>query len=135
MRYLFLSLFALIIITISCTKNNSVSIAGNWNLISDSTYSGIGIVSSIRNYKGLNSDYFYFNTNGLLYIKEDTLYDTLNYHIVDNNKIIIDSISLSENGEYTPSDITTLTEHAASIQVTGIPNPGGTYARCINLSR
>lgn len=132
----FIFLTAIIVTAVGCSKDNTVSIAGNWNLINDSVHSSVGIEVFANNYKGLNSDYFYFNNDGRLYIKEDTLYDTLHYQILSNNRIIIDSISLSENGTFVPSNITTLTSHKASIEVTmDLPNPGGTYARFINLTR
>jgi len=136
MKYLFV-LFAIAVITLTnCKKDNTASIIGNWSLINDSVYSNIGIYTTTHNYKGLNSDYFYFNNDGHLYIKEDRLFDTLNYRLLSNNRIIIDSISILENGEYLPSNITTLTAHNASLEV--VPdhlNPGGTYARYINLRR
>ena len=136
MKYLF-ALFAVAIMSLTnCKKDDTASIVGNWSLINDSVYSNVGIYSTAHNYKGLNSDYFYFSDDGWLYVKEDSLFDTLNYRLLSNNRIIIDSISIVENGEYMPSNITTLTAHKASLaMVPGVQNPGGIYARYINLRR
>ena len=124
----YLSAFIIILFIISCSKDSGTTIKGNWNLVNDSVYSNIGIEVYNHNYIGLSNDYFYFNNDGKLYFKEGNLYDTLNYQILSNNRIIIDSISIPDNGEYVPSTISLLTSHNATIQIAPVnTNPGGTY--------
>ena len=119
-----------------CKKDSAISIVSNWSLINDSINSNFGGATHDSNYKGLNSDYFNFSTDGKLYIREGNLYDTSNYQVLSGNKIIIDSISATDNGEYVPSTISVLTPTKATIIVTNaVLNPGGGYERIINLSR
>lgn len=116
------------------TKSGSSSIAGKWNIISDSTIiSGSDISYDI--YRGTSSDYFVFARNDILYIKEASLYDTMSYKLMGDNKMSLlhtgASINaISETGTYI------ITGNEARIVVT--PNflsPGFSYQRRINLRR
>jgi len=126
------------LMVVMCKKDSAVSIVNNWSLVNDSVYSTVGIAGYHSNYRGMNSDYFYFSPDGKLFTKEGASFDTSGYRLISGNKIIIDSFSLSNNGEYLPGDISGLTTNNATITISsnGIQMPGGgTYKRIINLRR
>ena len=68
---------------VSCKKNSypangiNADITGKWNILSDSTFFGVGIDNHPVNYTGKTDDYFDFRTDGNLYIKKSTILDTL----------------------------------------------------------
>ena len=133
-NYFHAGLILLIALLSACTKSGSSSIAGKWNIISDSTIiSGSDISYDI--YRGTSSDYFVFAPNDILYIKEASLYDTMSYKLMGDNKMSLlhtgASINaISETGTYI------ITGNEAKIVVT--PNflsPGFSYQRRINLRR
>lgn len=123
----------------ACSKDgnttNTSSIAGKWNIVSDSTYTGVGIGNHPVNYSGQAGDYFDFAANGILYTKEGTSLDTLTYKIVSNTTIIISSFGVVLNGVPETSLITTFTAHSLVINAPRINTPGGSFGRKISLSR
>ncbi len=93
---------------ISCKKNSpadginagriNATITGKWNILSDSTFSGIGMNNRAVNYTGKTGDYFDFRTDGNLYIKESTIFDTLAYSVSSDTTISIVSFGIVLNG-------------------------------------
>lgn len=120
-----------------CKKDNTnpSSIAGKWNIVSDSTFTGVGIGNHAVNYSGHPGDYFNFSINGTLYTKEGTILDTLTYRNVSDTAIIISSFGVIVNGVPETSRITTFTAHNLVINAPRINTPGGSFGRKITLSR
>jgi hypothetical protein len=69
-----------------------VTIIGNWNIVSLSTSTGVGINNHVVNYAGQPGDYYKFTTNGILYTKEGTALDTLRYTLVSDTSITIQAL-------------------------------------------
>jgi hypothetical protein len=123
----------------ACKKDgnntNPSSIAGKWNIVSDSTYSGVGLGNHPVNYVGQPGDYFDFTTNGTVYTKEGTILDTLTYRIVSDKTIVISPFSIILNGVPETSYITTFTARSLVINAPRVLTPGGVFGRKISLSR
>lgn len=110
---------------VSCEKNDSDSIIGKWNLITDSSYvaeappffnAGSGI------YQGNAGDYYDFRNDGTLYIKEGAYSDTVSYKMESGRSLTItyrsfniveDSLGniISKTHPQKSFDIETLTTH------------------------
>jgi hypothetical protein len=143
---------ALILILLSCTKNTAsgpnilhsipvTTITGNWNLVYDSTYSGVGTQNHAAVYTGQPGDYFNFSTDGHVYTKEGNTLDTLKYSLLSANTIIIDSFGLALNGVPETSNISyqTLTDpasmHLVIIDAPMEPTPAGEFGRKVVLRK
>lgn len=130
-------LFSLIIVTISCSKSSdqAISLIGKWNLVYDSTFSGVGTINHAVNYTGQIGDYFNFANDSIIYTKEGFVLDTLNYRLTSNNTLIISSFGIILNGIPETSQITYLTGNNLTILAPIIPTPAGAFGRKVNLSR
>src|ERR1700721_2129674 len=53
--------------------------AGDWNLVSDSTFEGVAQNNHAVDYTGQLGDYFSFTTDGHVYTREGGVLDTLTY--------------------------------------------------------
>jgi len=116
----------------SCKKNDSASIVGNWNLVSDSTrFVGVDTVNSYHSYYiGQPSDYYDFNKNGNLYVKEGSHLDTMAYQVLPGNQVGCVAAPGDEES-YTTSNIT-----ATSATFNILYNsPEGTLTKIIYLIR
>ena len=126
---------------ISCKKDfvpaNDLhaSIIGKWNILNDSTFTGVGVSNHAVNYTGQTGDYFDFRTDGYIYIKENTTLDTLSYSITSDTTIIIASFGIIINGVPEVSRVTNLTADGVTISAPFIVTPGGAFGRKINLKR
>jgi hypothetical protein len=136
-------LASLVVIALaSCHKDKGIGTlpAGTWNVVSDSTYAGIGPIASPKVYVGQPGDYFKFSGNTLS-IKEGTfrvgtatytqVQDTLKLtysHLEDNGEVI--------DGTGTAKYIIT-SQTATSMKLTAAPllTPGGVFEEFITLSR
>jgi len=122
---------------ISCrrtfTQTNSVS--GKWNIVYDSTYSGVGSANREVNYCGQAGDYFNFVNDSIIYTKEGSALDTLNYRFTSSNTIIISSFGIILNGVPETSQIINLTSNNLIIVAPVMPTPAGAFGRKVGLSR
>ncbi|HEY4322773.1 MAG TPA: hypothetical protein VGN20_02275 [Mucilaginibacter sp.] len=122
----------------ACKKDgsnlNPSSLVGKWNVVSDSTFVGVGVNNHPVDYHGQPGDYFDFRTDGHVYTKEGTAFDTLSYSIVSNTGIIIQSFGLTVNGVPETSNVT-LTANNAVIDAPTFFTPGGAFGRKVTLSR
>lgn len=142
-----LPVFAAILYLSACTKTaDSISqpesgdITGKWNLVSDSTFKGVGSSNHPVDYTGVAGDYFNFLSNGHAYSKEGPVLDTLMYTLVSDNSIIISGFGVILNGVQDTSVITGLTTIVGSAQTITIASslaltPGGEFWRKVTLSR
>ncbi|MGZ3874728.1 MAG: hypothetical protein ACXVJD_17545 [Mucilaginibacter sp.] len=123
----------------SCKKDGDkispLTIEGKWNMVSDSTFTGVGYSNHPVNYTGRAGDYFDFRTNGYLYTKEAGISDTLSYQLISDNKIIIASFGVTLNGVPEVSNITTFDAHHLTIDAPAVLTPGGQFGRKITLRR
>jgi hypothetical protein len=133
-NYLHTAFILLITLLSACTKSGSSTITGKWNVVSDSVIISGGTVS-YNIYNGISGDYFVFAPNNILYIKEASLYDTMSYRLISDNKmnLVHSGVSINdipETGTYV------ITNNTARIFVTpNLLNPGFTYKRIINLKK
>lgn len=132
---LFIGLFL-----ISCSKNTGTSdtsslILGKWNVTTDLTLTGIGMMNHTAIYTGQSGDYFDFRADSSVYTKEGSVYDTLKYNIVSNSTIIIAKFGLVMNGIPQTCQITNLTLHNATITAANVITPAGEFGRTLELSR
>jgi hypothetical protein len=95
---------------VSSNKAESAGITGQWNLVSDSTFEGMGPTNQPVDYAGEAGDYFSFSTNGNVYTKEGNSLDTLAYRTVSNSSIIISDFGMGAD----TSTITGLTRNFTS---------------------
>lgn len=122
------------------TQNTSVnfseaSIAGNWNIVTDSTYAGAGYSNHPVNYTGQPGDYFNITTSGVIYTKEGSQLDTLSYQIKGDTAIIISTFGATVNGVPAISHIKNLSQTTLVIASPVFLTPGGVFSRKVALSR
>lgn len=137
MRY-FLLFVMLTAIVVACKKDTGIANAtllGKWNILTDSTYSGVGVGNHAVNYTGQDGDYFNFTAEGKLYTKEGDILDTLNYHFTSNTTMIIDAFGLTLNGVPATCTITNFATHTVTITAPVALTPGGAFGRKVNLIR
>lgn len=125
----FIALFS-----ISCKKGVATGIVGQWSIITDSGFSGVGVNNHEVIYNGRPGDYFDFRSDGLLYIKEGAALDTLPYKLFSDSTLYIQSFGLILNG-VPPTDTLRLTSSAARISTPLALTPGGEFGRTVDLSR
>jgi hypothetical protein len=125
----------------SCKKSNQspavpTSIVGKWKLVNDSLVSGVGPIVTGSNYIGKSGDYFDFETNNKLYIKERANLDSSAYQVTSDSTIVLNVYTERYNAlspvrgiTYTPSGVTL---RSPSVFVA---NPGSYYLRIINLRK
>jgi len=120
----------------ACEKSGSDVIAGRWHVINDSSIiTGPSISYDV--FDGSDDDYFNFSSNGSLYIKENSIYDTVNYQIISPDTLLLPGIGFSINGITEPS-IFTIKDRRLRIVVNppgNVITPGHQYQRIINLKR
>jgi len=129
----------LIVLMYSCNKDagtiNKAAIIGNWNIVSDSTYTGVGVNNQPLNYAGKPGDYFNITANGVIYTKEGSTLDTLSYHLVADTGIVISSFGVVANGVPAVSHVTTIASTGLIITSPKFLSPGGVYWRKVTLSK
>ena len=134
------------LVLLSCTRNIASgpvsTITGNWSIVFDSTYSGVGTQNHAAVYTGQPGDYFNFSTDGHVYTKEGNILDTLKYSLLSASTIIIDSFGLTLNGVPETSNITfqtfsdiSVTVHQATIDAPIEPTPAGEFGRKVVLRK
>lgn len=116
-------------------EGSNISILGKWNIVSDSSHVGIGISNTAVNYIGQPGDYFDFRNNGIIYTREGSILDTLNYTLISDTKIAIPQFDAILNGEAQTSTITKFTSHSLDIAAPRVITPGGVFGRTVQLSR
>jgi hypothetical protein len=112
-----------------------VTIIRNWNIVSDSTFVGVGSNNHPVAYIGQPGDYFDFTTNGTIYTKEGAVLDTLSYKLLSDTSIVIGAFGITLNGVAETSRITNLTVHSLVIKAPIVATYGGTFGRKISLNR
>ncbi len=122
------------------TENSTLNfgqapVAGNWNIVTDSTYAGAGYSNHPVNYAGQPGDYFNISTNGVIYTKEGKQLDTLSYQLMGDTAIVISTFGLIVNGVPAVSHIKNLSETTMVIASPVILTPGGVFSRKVTLSR
>jgi len=115
--------------------NGKAAILGKWNIVSDSSHVGIGISNTAVSYTGKPGDYFDFRNNGMIYTKEGSTLDTLNYTFISDTEIEIPQFDAILNGQVQTSTITNFTTHSLNIAAPRIITPGGIFGRSVRLSR
>lgn len=113
---------------------NANSLIGKWNIVTDSTYTGVGQYNHPLNYVGQAADYFDVKTNGTIYIKEALILDTLSYTLKSDTAIVVQSFGGVFNGVPAVSHLT-VDAHSAIIASPQFITPGGVFWRKITLSR
>ena len=148
-----LSLIAFLLNFTACTKKSAKLTltngdeqlgAGDWNLVSDSTYEGVAQNNHPVDYTGQAGDYFSFTTDGHVYTREGEVRDTLTYKMVSDSTVIISDFGLIINGVLPTDTIkglgassltTTTTGRTIVIESPWFPSPGGLFWRKVTLSR
>lgn len=133
----FLILTGLLFCLYACKKPAAVnpdSVVGRWNIVSVASSTGVGANNQVVNYAGQPGDYYEFTSNGILYTREGTVLNTLNYTIDADTSIIIKAPG-NTNGIPQPGRITTFTAHSLVIYGPYLFTPGGTFGNTTSLSR
>jgi len=119
-----------IVIASACKKNkdtSAVSLQGKWGLVNLS-YQEIdnGVINFTYNYTGVAADYIDFRNDSKVYSFIDCANETVDYAIINNNKVMIDGDAF---------DIQTLTQTNCKLYQKN-PATGTTYDETIvNLKR
>jgi hypothetical protein len=139
MKQKYLLIFTICIVTAlaACKKDTQepATLPGAWNIVTDSTFTGVGADNHPVGYSGRAGDYFFIGTDNKIYLSENMLPDTLKYTVITNNKLIIQSFGITLNGTPQTSTVTNLTAHTAVIATGTVATPGGQFGRKITLSR
>lgn len=140
-----LPFLALLLYLTACKKTKgssngsaATSITGKWNLLTDSTFVGVGTGNHEVDYIGQPGDYFDFNTNGTVYTKEGDVLDTLTYKLLSESTMIISDFGAS--GDTCTVNSMTVSNGEGTGQFLYITSPffftpGGTFGRKVSLSR
>ncbi len=116
------------------SKQNTFLISGKWNVLIDSNYKGCTCVSNgLEIYKGGNGDYYDFNSDGNLYIKEGNVLDTLSYHVFSDTTMIIATFGAIFNGIPDTCHISNFTAHTLIITAPVQVSPAGEFGRTVHL--
>jgi hypothetical protein len=134
--------------TVSSNEGESASPANKWNLVTDSTFEGVGLANHPVDYTGEPGDYFSFSTNGHVYTKEGNVLDTLTYQQFSASTIFISDFGIIGNGIPDTSTITGLGTNSLTANNGSDPTPqtiviespfaitpGGEFWRKVTLSR
>ena len=104
-------------------------VAGIWNVVTDTTFAGVGLTNHLVNYSGQPGDYFDFRADGHVYTKEGAALDTFSYHLLADTGIYIGPAAVV-NFRYLTFNAHTL------VAATGLfPSPGGMFGRKVSLNR
>jgi hypothetical protein len=117
------------------SSKENTTLSGKWNILSDSSFSGVGVSNHAVNYTGQIGDYFDFKPDGELFIEENGKLDMLSYAFTSDSTITIDSFLNDANGVSETCDITDLTINHAIISTPILETPGGTFGRKVHLTR
>ena len=133
---------------ISCTKKSITpgspaiildasndTIFGKWNLVTDSASVDVGFNNHLIAYTGKAGDYFDFRADNHVYIKEDTVLDTLIYTPLKDSTIIISSFGITGNGIPDTTHIYGLSASHAILYAPEVITPGGAFYRKVELKR
>lgn len=134
---------------ISCTKEKALqpgspaikldastdTLFGKWNVVYDSSYTGVGINNHLAVYTGVSGDYFDFRADSYLYIKEGASFDTLLYTPLTDSTVIIASFGITLNGVDDTTRITGLSSSTAILTASEVITPGGIFFRKVKLKR
>ena len=134
------------LLIISCSKSSNGQLTTNltdsnytilhtWNIVYDSTYSGVGSGNHLVLCAGKAGDYFDFNSDGNLYIREGANRSTLSYTIINNTTLIISTFGITINGIPDSTYLTGLDDHHATLLAPFFATPGGTFGRKVQLIR
>ncbi len=104
---IFLILGPTIIFSCSKSSNHTPGISGKWSIINDSTrFIGRDSFPSYHyNYVGQPSDYYDFRDDGLMYVKEGELLDTMPYEVLSSGQVRC-TPAPGFNSTYTTSQVT-----------------------------
>jgi hypothetical protein len=135
MKYFLNLLFiaaGLVVFELSCTKSNNISqsIIGKWNIQIDSFYVGVGLNNHKVAYVGQSSDYFNFSSDGHVYIKENSILDTLIYTLRSDSILLNNFGSGIGKGKFQAGLSGDLIISSGYIYT-----PGGIFGRTVFLKR
>jgi hypothetical protein len=111
-----------------------VSLDGKWDLKTDTVFSAIGARDGGTSYAGKTGDYFNFNTDNKLYIKEGANLDTFNYKILTDSTFTL--IAVGAPATTYPYVGSIKATSATSVVITWTEaffNPGFFYGRTVSL--
>jgi len=121
---------------LSCRENNdkSASIFGKWNIKIDTSFVGQGASNHEVIYSGKSGDYFNFNSDGHIYIRENSILDTLTYTI-SSDSVLIKNFSPPYEGKCMLESVSTHNIVISSGYFFTYQYHGQTFGRTIYLYR
>lgn len=125
---------ALILFSCKRTVENDFSgITGKWKIAVDSSYVGVGLANHAVVYYGNSADYFQFNSDGKLTIREGSTVRTVTYTLT--SVATIDITSFIEGSDLDRHCQLQLTTGTAVISTGFSYTPGGIFGRKVYLFR
>ena len=119
----------------SSAANDSTTINGKWQILSDTQYVGVGAGNHLAVYRGKAGDYFDFGSGGKCKVSEAGVQQTLTYAVYPDSKMVISTFGITLNGIPDTSRILELTPRTAIISSDFFPTPGGVFGRKVELAR
>lgn len=121
----------------SCKKISPItfkSISGKWNIQKDTTYPGVGIMNHQVVYSGQRGDYFNFTSDGHIYIRENSILDTLTYTI-SSDSITIPAFGDGAGNGVGKGQFQSPSTRSLIIRSEYMLTPGGILGRTVVLKR
>jgi hypothetical protein len=112
-----------------------LAIAGKWNIVGDTTYSGVNTGANPTIYSGQPGDYFDFRTDGHVYIKEGAAMDTLSYNQLTTTSVSISSFTQKNTTAIDTCTIAAFTLHHSIVVSPLLTPPSGPQQRKVGLTR
>jgi len=125
-------ILGVLILGTSCTKKNDAptSILGKWNIKIDSSFTGGGFANHEASYVGQAGDFFNFNSDGYIYIKENSIFDTLNYTL-SSGSLMVQNFGYGEG----KCQVSSSTTNSLKISSGYFTTPNGEFGRTVYLTR
>jgi hypothetical protein len=129
----------LVFFVLACSKDRASTaghLDGVWNIVTDSSYAGVGLTNHLVVYKGFAGDYFEFTGDGIVYTKEGSVLDTLRFTFLpDSVHVIISGFGLIINGVQDTSVVSDRSATSMEITARFFATPGGIFWRKVVLSK
>lgn len=122
-------------ISYASTNPNDSTISGSWNIVTDTSFGGIGINNGEYDYTGQPGDYYDFRTDSTIYSSEHGILDSFSYKRLSDTSIAISPFGQDLSAFAQPTYIRALTVHSVTIITPVFLSPAGKQGRMLHLAR
>ncbi len=122
-------------ISYASTNPNDSTISGSWDIVTDTSFGGVGINNSEYDYTGQPGDYYDFRTDSTIYSSEHGILDSFSYKRLSDTSIAISPFGQNLSAFVQPTNIHALTAHSVTIITPALFTPAGKQGRLLHLAR